>query len=434
VYPGLIKLPPVDSNPELPEPSATGSFAKTPLSHLLVYAHDRELTGTFEFSGPTGQTATVLFIEGQPTKARAADAKIYLGRVLFELGILGDEQLALLLPRLLGSTELHGQVLISEGVITEEQLELALRAQLVRQMKWLVHLPSETTYKYYDCFDGLAAYGGDGHVGIDPFPVVWACIRDEPPWEHVHVGLTRIGSAGLRLSAAAETLRFSFDKAERATVELLRQKPWRIHELTSIGTMPPRLVQVLLYCLLVTKQVELVRESKIPGASPSAEDDEPIPDAPPSSPFSGSLVNVPPLPRTVARVQLAQRPATRSNMAVEEHSSAGRLTPEGDDGGPLARGSFAPALRTPRPRAPQPIRPRPSRYRPHRRLRSRSIPPRSRALKPRRTSPRSRRRPSGSRPSPTRPRTRGRCHRPLRVVRHRSPRSTHARPCRSLRP
>jgi curved DNA-binding protein CbpA len=330
VYPGWIKLPPLADNPDLPVPSATGSFAKTPLSHLLVYAHDRELTGTFEFSGPAGQGATVLFIEGQPTKARAADAQIYLGRVLFELGILSDEQLGILLPRLLGSTELHGQVLISEGVITEEQLELALRAQLVRQMKWLVRLPSETTYKYYDCFDGLASYGGDGHVGIDPFPVVWACVRDEPPWEHVHLGLTSVGTAGLQLTETAETLRFSFDKAERATVELLRQKPWRIHELTASGMMTPRLVQLLVYCLLITKQVQLVQESKIPDASASEEE---IPEAPPSSPFSGRLVDVKPAaPRTVARVQLAQRAQTRANVAIEEDSGTGRLEPEGEDG------------------------------------------------------------------------------------------------------
>ena len=324
-------MPPLADNPDLPAPTATGSFAKTPLSHLLVYAHDRELTGTFAFTGPAGETATVLFLEGQPTKARTPDAKIYLGRVLFELGILTEEQLAILMPRLLGSTELHGQALLAEGVITEEQLELALRAQLVRQMKWLVHLSSDTTYAYYDCFDGLASYGGDGHVGIDPFPLVWACVRDEPPWEHVHVGLTSVGTAGLQLSATAETLRFSFDKAERATLELLRQRPWRVHELTGAGTMSPRLVQLLVYCLLVTKQVELVRESKLPDAPDS---EEPLPEPPPSSPFSGNLVNVtpPPVPRTVARVQLEKRAATRQTAAIEEDSSTGRLTPEGEEG------------------------------------------------------------------------------------------------------
>jgi len=326
-------VPPDDPTPELPEPSATGTLAKTPLPHLLVYAHDRELTGTFEFSGPTGQSATVLFIEGQPTKARTTEATVYLGRVLFELGVLTDEQLGILLPRLLGTKELHGQVLTSEGVITDEQLELALRAQLVRQMQSLVHLPPETSYKYYDCFDGLASYGGDGHVGIDPFPLVWACIRDEPSWEHVQVGLARVATAGLKLTESADTSRFSFEKAERVVVELLRQKPWRVHELTASGTLAPRVVQLLVYCLLVTKQVDLVRESKIPDGSAVAAEEE-IPEAPPSSPFSGDVMSPPAAaaPRKVARVQLAQRPVTRAPVIVEEDSGAAQFTAETADG------------------------------------------------------------------------------------------------------
>jgi curved DNA-binding protein CbpA len=328
VYPGGIKLPPVAANLDLPAPTATGSFARTPLPHLLVYAHDRELTGTFEFAGPEGPVAIVLFIEGQPTKARTPDAQIYLGRILFELGILGEEQLEALLPRLLEGTELHGQVLIAEGLITEEQLELGLRAQLVRQMKWLVHLPQETTYAYYDSFDGLASYGGDGHVGIDPFPVVWAGIRDAPPWEHVHLGLTSLGTARIRLTSLADTLRFSFDKSERATLELLRHDALRVYDLTEAETMAPRLVQLLVYCLLVTKQVEVVTEAK---SIAPVEEEAPISEAPPSSPFPGRLANAGPMsPQKVARVQLAQRAQARPNAAIEESTEG--MAPEGADG------------------------------------------------------------------------------------------------------
>jgi curved DNA-binding protein CbpA len=330
VYPGGIKLPTVPASSDAPAPTATGSFAKTPLPHLLVYAHDRELTGTFHFTGPAGEAATVLFIEGQPTKARTPEAEIYLGRVLFELGILAEDQLDELLPRLLEGTELHGQVLMAEGLITEEQLELGLRAQLVRQMKWLVHLPEDTTYAYYDSFDGLASYGGDGHVGIDPFPIVWTAIRDAPPWEHVHLGLTSVGTARLRLTAAADTLRFSFDKSERATLELLRHNALRVYDLTEAETMAPRLVQLLVYCLLVTKQVEIVADAKT--AAPP--DEEPVAEAPPSSPLRGALPNATPgaTPQTVARVQLAQRPLARPKVAIEEELGADGMATEGADG------------------------------------------------------------------------------------------------------
>src|SRR5436309_784136 len=32
-----------------PAPTSSGQLARTPLPHLLVYAHDRQLTGTFTF-------------------------------------------------------------------------------------------------------------------------------------------------------------------------------------------------------------------------------------------------------------------------------------------------------------------------------------------------------------------------------------------------
>jgi Fe-S-cluster formation regulator IscX/YfhJ len=317
VYSHAITVAPADSLPDLPEPSASGTLVKTPLPHLLVYAHDKQLTGTFEFEGPSGQVATLLTIEGQPTKARTTEVVIYLGRVLVDLGILSEEQLADSLPGLLAGTELHGQRLIRAGLITEEELELGLRAQLIRQMQALVHLPAETTFKYYDHFDGLHSYGGDGHVGIDPFPVVWACLKASAPWEHVHVGLTRIGTSGIQLAASAETDRFSFDKAERTTIELLRQRPWRMHELTDESAMAPRLVQLLAYCLLVTKQLDMIRESQLPG-----QPDDPTEDPPPSSPFATTEIRpaaVPPGQR-VARVQLAQVSLGR-RAAVEEDVS-----------------------------------------------------------------------------------------------------------------
>lgn len=314
-------MAPADSTPDAREPSAQGTLEKTPLPHLLVYAHDKQLTGTFELEGPAGQSATFLCVDGQPTKARTSESVIYLGKALVDLGMLTPEQLDEALPGLLASTELHGQALLRAGLITQEQLELGLRAQLIRKMQWLVHLPAETVFKYYDAYDALRSYGGEGQSGIDPFPLVWSCIRSAPPWEHVHVGLTRIGGAGILLTAAAETDRFAFDKAERATIDRLREKPRRLHELTEEAGIAPRVVQLLAYCLLVTKQVDVIRESQLP---PGGQEDTNEP--PPSSPFATAEIR--PAAATaaggqkVARVQLAQVSLSRQRAAVEEDVSS----------------------------------------------------------------------------------------------------------------
>src|SRR5580658_1599769 len=92
----------VDAPPSLPEPSAQGTLAKTPLPHLLIYALDRRLSGTIELVAPDQGGGTILVIDGQPTKARTARPTAYLGRVLLEMGFLTDEQLNASLLQLSG--------------------------------------------------------------------------------------------------------------------------------------------------------------------------------------------------------------------------------------------------------------------------------------------------------------------------------------------
>ena len=64
-------------------------MARTPLPHLLVYTHDRALTGTFEFRAPDGTSASMIIVEGRPAKARLTATPIYLGQVLLEIGAVG---------------------------------------------------------------------------------------------------------------------------------------------------------------------------------------------------------------------------------------------------------------------------------------------------------------------------------------------------------
>ncbi len=301
-------MPPDVPSPAQPSPSATGTLAKTPLSHLLVYALDRQLSGTFEFTGP-GVAATVVFSAGQPVKAQLDDPSLHLGRVLCDLGVLTDDQQAEL------GAELNGKALLADGWLTAEQLELGLRSQLVRHMRALARFPPDSQYRYFDAYDGLATADDDARVTIDPFPIVWASIRDTPPWEQVHAGLTRLGVAGLSLAEHAETARFAFDKAERTLVDLLRQRACRVDELLAAATLPPATTQLVLYCLLVTKQVVLA-------ADPSSDE------APSSAPISAPPTSAPPSdsgqsgPRALARVQLAQRTVTRAPVVVEDASAA----------------------------------------------------------------------------------------------------------------
>ena len=228
--------------------------------HLLVYALERKLTGTIELATPSGDTAAILFIDGQPSKARTSEAVSYLGRVFLELGYIDDATLDKSLLALSQTRRLHGQILLESGSIDEPKLLEGLRVQLIQKLRHTFTLPPETTFAYYDSFDSLHSFGGDDIIGLDPLPLVWAAVREAPPWEHVHAALTRVAQMPLRVSSKAELARFQFQPKELELIDMLRARPMRIADLAATELLKPREAQLLVYCLLITKQVQVVQD------------------------------------------------------------------------------------------------------------------------------------------------------------------------------
>jgi tetratricopeptide (TPR) repeat protein len=295
-----------------PVPTAQGNFSKTPFPHLLVYALERRLTGTFELGVGGASAATIVVIGGAPAKVRTSEAVHYLGDVLVDLGHLDRDHHAASLPALQEGGRLHGQILCEAGVLDDARLDAGVRTQLDRKLEHLFALPVETEFAYYDALDGLSGYGGPP-TPIDPFPVLWRGIRQRPSWEHVDQTMKRIGGAAVRIGAAAQVDRFLFSRAEAAAVELLRQRTMRVVELAGTKVVGPSAAQLLVYCLVITKQVEVVETTSMrPGAlrAPAAPAGPPVP---PAGPTSQQLQG-----QAFARVQLQARSVQRQPLVVEE--------------------------------------------------------------------------------------------------------------------
>lgn len=272
----------------LPAPTAQGVFVKTPFPHLLVYALERGLTGTFELAVGEQPVATITVIQGFPAKVRTAAPVFFLGELMLELQMITPDHLHGSLARMQETPRLQGQILAEMGV-DPNAIEAGLRAQVERKVEHLFGLPPETTFAYYDNLDILQRYGGPP-TPIDPFPVLWRGVREAAPWEHVDATLRRLGNAGVRLGPSAVVERFQFQPNEWQAVELLRQRPLRVVDLAGTKLTTPTIAQLLVYFLMITKQVELVEQSAVGPASGQA----------------------------FARVQLAARPVARAPMIVEE--------------------------------------------------------------------------------------------------------------------
>lgn len=248
------------ANPEPARPSAEGTLGRTPFAHVLLYAHARGLTGVVELEPEgAGVLAQVLLVDGRLAKVLGEGLSPRLGEVLVETTSLTADQIddayAFRESRSLG------RALLEEGLVTEDELRVALALQVERKLTSLFELGDETRFAYYHGDERVAGVGGDELSSLDPFPVIWKGVKQAPPWEHVHGTLARIGGYGLRLVAQAEPARFGFDADEAAVAAALEGAAVRIHDVLRLGLLPASATQLVLYALVATKQVEVVELS-----------------------------------------------------------------------------------------------------------------------------------------------------------------------------
>jgi hypothetical protein len=335
-----------------PEASATGTLGKTPAIHLLLYCLEKRLTGTVEFIGERGApgepAASVLFMRGQPAKARTPTSVSYLGRVLVELGLLSDVDLNRSLSALARAKNagpaLHGQILLASGAINEDTLHLGLSEQLARSLRFVASLPPESTFAYYEGFDGLTEWGAEAAEGYDPIPMIWGMLRENPPHAHVRAALEHVSASRLRLTPRAMVARLGLSEESRRVVDRLADRSMRVTDLLVSSSLGEAETRLLIYLLLVTKQVDLLRAtdspsrlraaapssaSKLRAAAPSSR--TPIADASPAPSDRTGPAKSPAPPASPAPAKSPAPPATPAPAPVTP-------TP--------ARATSAPAART----------------------------------------------------------------------------------------
>jgi tetratricopeptide (TPR) repeat protein len=285
-----------------PNPSATGVLARTPLAHLYVYLSERRLTGTLVLRPADGPEASLYIRDGHALRIHTTEQAHYLGRVLTDLGYINEHQLRISLDRLKAEKKQHGQILIESAFISASQLADGLRQQANRKLRAIFRYAPATTYAYYADVDHVGAASTDSPIAIDLLPVTWRAINEYPSWDTVHATLQRVASGKVQLARNADLPRCEFLHDEAAAALALKSAR-SVDELADLGLLDPRTCQLLVYFLLITKQVEVLgavmtdedptsqrfaRHSSIPsGPTSSSETLAPPSGSRPSTPASG---------------------------------------------------------------------------------------------------------------------------------------------------
>ena len=239
------------------QPSATGVLARTPLAHLYVYLSERRLTGTLVLRPTDGPEASLFIRDGHALRIHTTEPAHYLGRVLTDLGFLNEHQLRQSLERMKVERKQQGQILIEAGFIREAQLAEGLLHQANRKLRAIFRYAAATTYAYYADADFVAAASTDSPIAIDLLPVTWRAINEYPSWDTVQATLQRIGSGRVQLARGADLARCEFLHDEAAAALSLKTAR-SVDEIVELGLLDARTCELLVYFLMITKQVDVL--------------------------------------------------------------------------------------------------------------------------------------------------------------------------------
>ncbi len=239
------------------QPQATGTLGGTPVLNLLVYALDRELTGTLVIEDHRNLKSAIRLVVGAPVKVKLPEPAALLSEILVGMGAIDAAVAAATWQTAEGARRLHGDVLVEEGFVERDVVTEALAEQVARKVEWLCSLRPESLYGYYDGQDFLKGYGGAEARVIDPLAVIWRTVRLSSDPAQVNATLSRLGDRDVRLHLHSRVARFGFTARERGVVDLLRAKPQSVPKLVASELLPELQTKKILYALVVTRHLDL---------------------------------------------------------------------------------------------------------------------------------------------------------------------------------
>jgi curved DNA-binding protein CbpA len=294
-------------------PSATGTFASTPLAHALVYARNRRLTGHLELTTDAGEEARITLWRGSITIIQtlplAMCPSAFFGAVAYELGFIDSKTLDTTLLDVSKTKRLHGEILIERKALTVAQRDEVLVEQIHRKIHHFFSLPASTKYAFFDARVSAA----DPPVAVDCVGPVWRGIRDYPPLKFVTETTRRVGDNALRATTGGSA---RLPPIESALLQSLAARPMTVAEMKASTELPPARVDLLVYLLVIAKCVEAVSGARTHPSTGS------LPTAMPSGPLPAVTGEI----RRISDQVIAPRPPSSGSVPAVRPPSSGSRT------------------------------------------------------------------------------------------------------------
>jgi len=245
-------------------PEAAGFLGRTPLPHLLAHALDHRLTGTLVLEEADGTRHGIYFDRGAPKRVLTAPTVVHLGELLVETGALTPSAHERTLGTALQQKRLHGEVLMQEGLVSEQALGNSLREQLARHVLWLFERPSNTRFGFFFGRNFLESSSAAEARRVNVLELIWRGVRDHTQQSDIDAVMAQIGKRPLRLRHDMPLDYFYFMGKDREIVEMLAGREWRVSELVTRAGGSTVRVRRILFLLLLARALDFGMRSGPP--------------------------------------------------------------------------------------------------------------------------------------------------------------------------
>ena len=237
-------------------PAARSTLGATPLLHVLISLLAKKASGSLVVDSSDQRRLILVLLDGVPQKINCSVPVARLSELLVNLGRVNPEAAEDTFGAAQTVGQLHGQLLLSKNLVDHDTLEIALRAQVPLKLGWASTLPAESTVDFdegADFLDTLAFCP----LFNSPMEVVWATARSHVDLKSVAAVLRQLVNRPLRLHPMSQPEWFGFDSLEWSVIEQLTAGVPNMQDLIQQVSVPIRTVQIMLYVLTITRQIDL---------------------------------------------------------------------------------------------------------------------------------------------------------------------------------
>ena len=239
-----------------------GNLADDPLPTLLHQQFAAKATGVLHIQNRAGRH-DIYLRGGYPVAVTLPGSAELLGKVLFEMGILDEATYKKTLAEPPPPGQRYGDMLLAKRLCTEDQMRLALKAQVRRKLHRLFFL-NDGSYEFAAGEHDQGLQKAES-LRIHPARAVYHGVRSAWNAERLRGALFLLEGKAIKCQLDNEGVaRYGVGPDDGRVAELLRRGYWTVPDLVEAAGLPPQPVHALVYALYITEALDIKSAGEVP--------------------------------------------------------------------------------------------------------------------------------------------------------------------------